>query len=219
MQSKNSALLETISEQKCCTTGGGVYLDTDVELTKPLDELLDNDFLVSFENDTHIETAVLASVKGHPFAKMMSDFYLNYPFIYNGKADTTPSPPIWTHFLKKYYGMKLKNSYQTLHKLDEPQSPTITLLPREYFCPINFTTKEMHKTENTYAIHYFGATWFTAKLKRQEKFLKGVYKVFGKRIFASFTRAYVKSVSKKITQRLKKIENTQSHSTKKTIIS
>ena len=62
----------------------------------------------------------------------------------------------------------------------------------------------MNKTDNTYAIHYFGATWFTAKLKRREKFLKGVYKFFGKKIFALFTRRYVNSVSRKIRNRIKK---------------
>ena len=152
----------------------------------------------------HVETAVLASCKGHPFAKMMSDFYLKYPFIYDGKIDTTPSTPIWTYFLKKHYGLKLKNSLQKLNRINDNNSPTITVLPNEYFCPINYTTKEMKKTENTYAIHYFGATWFSSKLKKREKFLKGVYKVFGKRIFSVFTKAYVNSVSKKLNKRLKK---------------
>jgi len=182
---------------------GGIYLDTDVEITKSFDDLLDNDFLISFENEVHVETAVLASCKGHPFAKMMSDFYLKYPFIYKEKIDTTPSTPIWTYFLKNHYGLKLKNSLQKLNSLTDEDSPTVTVLPTEYFCPINYTTKEMNKSENTYAIHYFGATWFSAKLKKREKFLKGVYKVFGKKIFSSFTKAYVNSVSRKLAKRIK----------------
>lgn len=185
---------------------GGIYLDTDVELTKPLDDLLDNEFLISFENEVYVETAVLASVKGHPFAKMMSDFYVKYPFIYKGKPDTTPSTPMWTCFLKKYYGLKLKNHTQVLNKIDDPTSPTVTVLASDYFCPINYTTKEMNKTENTYAIHYFGATWFTSKQKKRERFLKGVYKFFGKKIFAGFTKIYVSNVNRKLKKRIKKYD-------------
>ena len=183
---------------------GGVYLDTDVELTKTLDELIDNDFLISFENEVHVETAVLASSKNHPFAKIMSTFYLDYPYIYNGKPDLTPSTPIWTYFLKKYYGFKLKNSKQVLNSLIENDSSTVTVLPYEYFSPINYTTKVLTKTENTYAIHYFNATWFTGKLKKQEKFLKNVHKIFGKKIFACFTKSWVKSVFRKLSKRIKK---------------
>ena len=62
----------------------------------------------------------------------------------------------------------------------------------------------MKKTDNTYAIHYFGATWFTDKLKRREKFLKGVYKFFGKNFFAMFTKRYTNSVSRKLEKRIKK---------------
>ena len=184
---------------------GGIYLDTDVEITKPFDDLLDNDFLISFENEVYLETAILGSCKGHPFAKMIIDFYLQYPFIHNGKPDTTPNTPMLTHFLREYYGLKLKNTKQIIHSLKDASSPSVTVFPSDYFCPINYTTKEMKKTENTYAIHYFGATWFNAKLKRREKFLRGVHKVFGKRFFSMFTRRYMNSVSRKLKRRFKKL--------------
>ena len=191
---------------------GGVYLDTDVELTKSLNDLIENDFLISFENEVHLETAVLGSCKGHPFAKMMTDFYISYPYIIDGKPDFTPSTPIWTNFLKKYYGLKLKNSYQKLSLLPEYKdkvsedelSKTVTILPRDYFCPLNYTTKELKKTENTYAIHYFDASWFSKKFSKREKFLKCLYKIFGKKIFSFFTKSYVKSVNKKLEKRIKK---------------
>lgn len=185
---------------------GGIYLDTDVEITKSFDDLLENEFLISFENEVHLETAILASTKGHPFTKQIIDFYLKYPFVYKDKPDTTPAPVLLTHFLRKNYGLKLKNRYQKLNNLQEPDQPTVTALPTEYFCPINYTTKEMKKTENTYAIHYFSATWFSGKMKTREKFLKGIYKTLGKKIFSSFTKSYVNSVSRKVEKRLKKIE-------------
>ena len=38
---------------------GGIYPDTDVEMVKPFDDLLANDFFLSFENDVYVETATL----------------------------------------------------------------------------------------------------------------------------------------------------------------
>ena len=41
-------------------------------------------------------------------------------------------------------------------------------LPKEYFCPLDYETKKMKKTNNTYAIHWFSGTWMT----KIEKFKK-----------------------------------------------
>ncbi len=182
---------------------GGIYLDTDVEVTKSFDDLLDRDFIVSFENEVYVETAVIGAKPNHPFSQVLVDFYRKYPFVYAGKPDTTPAPVLWTHLLKKHYGMKLKNSLQVLNSNAEGES--ITVYPKDYFAPINYTSREMTKTENTHTIHYFTATWFTGKLKKREKFLKGVHKVFGESFFAMCTKAYVKSIINKMNKRVKKI--------------
>lgn len=182
---------------------GGFYLDTDVELTKPLDDLLENEFLISFENEVYLETAVLGSIAGHPFLKRMCDFYIEQPFIKkNGELDVTPSTPIWTCFLQRYYNLKLKASNQLLTDVENMEAPKVTVYNYDYFCPINYTTKKLNKTDNTYAIHYFDASWFSGKLKTREKFLRFVYYLVGKNIFALFTRMYVKNVRKRIKKYL-----------------
>ncbi len=184
---------------------GGFYFDTDVELIRPLDDLLDNEFVISFENGAYVETAVLGAQKGHPFAKLMADFYIDYPFkTKNGKFNATPSTPIWTHFLKKHYGLKLKNETQNLSRIDGVDDSKVTVFQNDYFCPINYTTKEILLTNNTYAIHYFDASWFDKKLKASEKFLRALYKVVRGGIFTIFTRIYANSVGQKIERYLKK---------------
>lgn len=182
---------------------GGIYLDTDVELTKSFDDLLDHDFLISFENDVYVETAVVGSVPNHPLLDKLCSFYYIHKFIKkNNKLDMTPNTVLWTCVLKKYYGLKLKASTQVLHELANPNAPTVTVFNHDYFCPINYTTKTLNKTSNTYAIHYFDASWFSKKLKTREKFLKGLYKVLGRKTFAFFTKQYVKSVNKKIKKEI-----------------
>ena len=183
---------------------GGFYFDTDVELVKPLDDLLNNSLLISFENGAYVETAVLGAEKGHPLAKLMADFYVNYPFKKkNGSFNATPNTPIWTYFLRKYYGLKMKNKLQSLTRIDGNDNSNVTVLPNDYFCPINYTTKEMKLTANTYAIHYFDASWFDKKLKRSEKFLRGLYKFIGKGFFTMLTRIYARNVGRKVEKHLK----------------
>lgn len=172
---------------------GGIYLDTDVEMVKPFDDLLDNDFVIGFENNVHLGTATLASVPHHPFTKLMCEFYKEKPYFKeNGKIDYTPSTPIWTYFLHKYYNLKLNNKKQIL-KLNDNEL-TITVLPKDYLSPINYTTRKIKLTENSYNIHYFNATWFTKKMKFREKVLKGIYYVFTPYLFDLFTRIWVNSV-------------------------
>ena len=47
---------------------GGIYLDTDVEVVKNLDPLLDNEAYMGFEDDKYINTGSgFGAVKGHQF--------------------------------------------------------------------------------------------------------------------------------------------------------
>lgn len=184
---------------------GGIYLDTDVEIVKPFDDLLSNDFMISFENGAYCETAVLGSVPNHPLLDKLKQFYEHRSFLIKGKPDLTPNTPIITSFLMKYYGLKPKASTQKLCDLENKNNPTVTVYNYDYFCPINYTTKKLNKTQNTYAIHYFDASWFTKKLKTREKFLKAVYNIFGAKIFTFFTRRYLMTVYKRVNKELKQI--------------
>src|SRR5690349_18123211 len=52
---------------------GGIYLDTDMKVLKPLDELLSNDCFLGFEsgndgsNDFWVNNAIMGATAGHPF--------------------------------------------------------------------------------------------------------------------------------------------------------
>ena len=178
---------------------GGFYFDTDIELIKPIDDLLNNDFVVSFENDVHLESAVLGSVPNHPFLKRMIEFYEKAHFLKpNGKPDLTPNTPIITNFLMRYYNLIPKNQEQTLNCEDDY---TIKVLDKHAFAPINYTTKKIEITDQTYAIHHFDGSWQGGNVKIQDKFLCSVYKTFGAKTFAKFTKMYVNHVGKSLKKR------------------
>ena len=54
---------------------GGIYMDTDVEVYKPLDEFLDNEGFTGFEDVHYPFTATLGAVKGNPVIKLLLDYY------------------------------------------------------------------------------------------------------------------------------------------------
>lgn len=184
---------------------GGVYLDTDVEIVKNLDEFLNQDYVIGFENNVHCETAVMASIKNHKFLKILIDYYEIKEFINKkGKMDLTPNTPLLTYFLKYNYGLKLNNKKQVLnYKFDKNEEQTISVFPQDYFSPINYTTRKLKLTSNSYTIHYFSATWFTKKLNFQEKFLRGVYYTFSPALFKVFTRIWVRILFNKIKKNCK----------------
>ena len=136
---------------------GGIYLDTDVEIVKPLDELLQ---LEAFAGEEACSKYVALGVgfgaeKGNEIIKSMLDCYENRNFILpNGEFDLLPSPAINTAPLYSI-GFRWSDKIQEL-SLNKSQ---ITIFPREYFCPIDYDTGESTLSEKTYMIHHYAGTW------------------------------------------------------------
>ncbi len=153
-----------------------------------------------FENDAYTQTAVLASEKNHPLFETLVRFYETRHFVKNGKCDLTPNPFYLTYFMHKDFGLKLNAKLQFLKN----EQAGIDVYTCDYFAPINFTTKKLTVTENTYAIHHFANSWANKKQKREEKLTQFLYKTFGKKFFAFCTRVYTKSYFKKLDKEYQK---------------
>lgn len=138
---------------------GGIYMDTDVEVLKPLDEFLKHHAFSSFENNNSIPTGLMASEKGGTWVKKLLDEYTDLHFIQkDGSLDTTTNVVRITNLTEKEYGLKRVSSYQDLGD--------VTLYPHEYFCPKDWQTGKINLTENTYAIHHFKGSWHSEKDKK-----------------------------------------------------
>lgn len=136
---------------------GGIYLDTDMELFKPLDNLLDQRGFAGIEtkdgaSQQFVATGVIGVEKGNP---LMATFLSLYDENY-GKAiasrDIVSGPKLIT-------GLLIKAGF------DGSPGPyyqdSITIYPREYFYPI--TADEI--TKNTYAMHHGHASWVQKKTR------------------------------------------------------
>lgn len=133
---------------------GGIYLDVDVELIKPLDELVENfDAFMGFETAECVATGLgFGAAKNNKIIYEMIQDYDNISFILDdGSYDLKPCPQRNTIVLRNH-GLKQNN---TLQKIGD-----VTILPTEYLCPKNYKTGELKITKNTYSIHHYTASWF-----------------------------------------------------------
>lgn len=151
---------------------GGIYLDTDVELIKNLDDLLDNKAFMGFEDGKNVNPGSgIAAEKHHPALKQLMGIYNNLMFLKeDGSYDMTPSPVMNTEFLLKH-GLKQNNQKQVV--------AGITIYPTEYFCPKDFFTGKLHVTDSTYSIHWFNASWQGPR----QKILLKIRRIVGPDIF------------------------------------
>lgn len=139
---------------------GGIYMDTDVEVLKNLDEFLDNEGFSGFEREDAILTGIMAAEKANPFIKELLDEYKDIHFRRkDGSLDLMTNVTRITNCGLKH-GLKLNNKEQTVWHYK--------LYPKEYFCPKDYQTGQINITSNTYTIHHFSGSWHSP---RQNKWL------------------------------------------------
>ena len=138
---------------------GGIYLDTDVELIKPLDDLIGENGYMGFDENGMISTGLgFACEKGNELVKALLGDYADISFIRpDGTYDLTPCPDRNTQTLAEL-GMDINNKDQIFMG--------IRMLPEDYLCPMKYYTGRKHITKNTYSIHHFCASWTSPAAKR-----------------------------------------------------
>lgn len=179
---------------------GGIYLDTDVELIKPLDPFLDLDFFCGYENNVMLQTAVIGSAKGSKPIQDVIKYYESNSYYLNGKPNLMTNVILFSVVLKNNYGFVLDNTYQTKKFEDEQYA----LYPVDYFCAKDYVSQKVSVTDNTYSIHYYNASWLTSKNKKEDKFVYGIYKLFGAKAFLKIEKLFLHLRVKKYTKILKK---------------
>lgn len=143
---------------------GGVYVDIDVEILKPIEDLLNNSSFTGFETSSLLNPGLIyASNKDDSLCEEILQYYKQANFELDMKNKETVCT-IFTKILTKH-GLLLNGKTQNL--------PQITVYSREWFCPIDVITNKKTITQNTRTIHWYNASWYTPKQK-----LKHNIKVF-----------------------------------------
>lgn len=134
---------------------GGIYMDTDVEVLKPLNNFLSHHAFSGFEDEQNVPTGIMGSEKGGIWAKDNLAYYDNRHFIKeDGSMDLTTNVTTITNYMLPL-GLKRNNTFQDFPNL-------ITFYPKDYFCPKSHEDGKIYLTKNSYTIHHFAGSWIPA---------------------------------------------------------
>ena len=157
---------------------GGVYMDTDVEVTRPLDEFLSLKAFSGFQTKDTIPTGIMACEKGFPLFEAFLHDYDNRHFLRSdGSYDTTTNVVRMTNICLKE-GLVLNNALQTIRGF--------TLYPKDWFCAKNHVTGLIELTENTHSIHHFNGSWLSDEELKWKRMRDAFCRKYGKMGYALY---------------------------------
>ena len=172
---QNWAFLSDFARLIILAEHGGIYLDTDVEVIRSLDDLLGFDAFYGFETDQFINTGQgFGCIAHHPTVEAMKSVYEDFKPDENGKYPLAPCPQFNTQALIPY-GLILNGQRQTVHGAQ--------ILPADYLNPYDDSTGRLTKTENTYSIHWYGKSWMSKKTILKSRLMKPLHRALGKDFF------------------------------------
>lgn len=146
---------------------GGIYFDTDVEVIRPMDDIIAQGNFMGFEVDPDGENTPgryaprycfdvalglgFGIDKGHPFMQKMMDYYAEMTF-----KGAVMDP--WFKTIVAYTTeVLMEEGLQNVKGIQ--QVGDITVYPHEYFAPIDVITGRLHITPNTRSIHRYMGSW------------------------------------------------------------
>ena len=180
-EEKMWAFVSDYARFKILYENGGVYLDTDVELIKPIDDIVEKGPFLGLEesDETNIALATglgFAANAGFDLLKEVLDDYHQSHF--EKDKDGT-----YQTVVARVTKIVLKHGNIYPDRITEVAG--ITIYPPEFFCPMSYYMNKINVTENTRSIHHYMASWTAPEVREIFKIKKylsnksGIRKVMG----------------------------------------
>lgn len=164
---------------------GGLYFDTDVEVIKSFDDILDKGAFMGMEKNGENGSAPsvnpglgLGAEVGNPIIKTILEYYKTIHFL-DEKGEKLPGTVVFhtTRVLESDFGLLASNEIQHLKDL--------TIYPVDFFNPFEDLTGILRKTKNTHSIHWYSKSWFD-RPSWSFAVTRFIHRVFGTGIFSWF---------------------------------
>ena len=133
---------------------GGIYMDTDMLLVRPLDSFLRDKAFLGRESAAYASMGIIGTEKGSEFAKNVLDTYDAAKF---DMVNPMSVPRVVTPLLTKH-GLSSEDKTQHL-------SNGLVAYQSDYFYPIRYKQEfaleevRQYATPNTYGIHLWNRSW------------------------------------------------------------
>jgi Lipopolysaccharide biosynthesis proteins, LPS:glycosyltransferases len=144
-EQKRWAFLTDYVRLKVLYDNGGIYLDADVKILKPLDVFLKNRAFTGYEADCWLLSATIGSEKGHPWIKMLLDYYET------AELNNIPNTQIVTQLSQSWIEGKTKD-YTYLRE-------GVIIYPTNYFSPYDHMALKPAITSDSYSCHLYLGSW------------------------------------------------------------
>jgi len=194
---KRWALAADIIRMYAIYEEGGIYLDTDIELKKPLADLTKYKAFAAWEAQYWFTTSIFGAEKHSPWiAKILKRYELadpNQKITTDTFLKTVHSPSVYA---QDFYDLELDGATRVYGDND-----FATFAP-EYFCPKHYMTGELKITKNTIAIHHYDSTWHTFSERFKNAVARTAYRILGSKIYSRFELAYHRKLARKIRREL-----------------
>ncbi len=162
---KKWAFVTDYARLKILYEQGGLYFDTDVEMIRSIDDLLEIPCFMGIERSSRyveVNTGLgIGAEAGHPLiAEMLHDYESIHFLKEDGSCDLTTCTVRNTRILRKH-------GYVDRDRTQEVAGATI--LASEYLSPIIMESGVLRKGKNTRTIHHYSLSWTTKEKQLARK--------------------------------------------------
>ena len=156
---------------------GGLYFDTDVELLKNIDHMLNCEAFFGFENNEYVATGLgFGSVEN---SESITAMLKEYDDLIDGTKGVIGCPLLNTKALIEF-GLLQNGQYQNLNH-------TI-IYPVSVMNPYDSITGSLNKAKETISIHWYSASWLSKGKRLRLMFTRPMRRIFGVNVFERFKK-------------------------------
>lgn len=165
-EAKKWAFVSDYARFKILYEQGGLYFDTDVEILKSLEPIVEKGNFMGREEGINVNPGLgIGATAGDPLYEEMLSKYATLHFRNADGSLNMKTVVEYTTEMLIEYGLLNNNEIQHIRN--------VFIYPKDYFCPMDYTTGELMLTDNSCSIHHYTASWYdetqkyAMKLKRK----------------------------------------------------
>lgn len=181
-EAKKYAFVSDYARFKILYEQGGLYFDTDVEVIKPFDDIVERGPFMGYEanpengKNGEVNPGLgIGAEAGMPFYSRIIDEYGKLNFINTDGSLNQKTIVKYNSELLCDCGLSAKPGIQNV--------AGITIYPSEYFNPHDDSTGRLKITQNTVSIHWYSKSWLGVSPLRT-RISRLAHRIFGVNTFA-----------------------------------
>lgn len=153
-EKKKWAFVSDYARFKILYENGGLYFDTDVEVIKNMDDILERGSFMGCEGKSANAGLGLYAVPGLKLYAAILEYYEKESFLLKDGSPNLKTVVTRVTEILEQHGFDKKRG----HEIQDVEG--VYIYPPDYFCPMDYKTRKLNITENTRSIHHYNNSWY-----------------------------------------------------------